>query len=385
MCSLGWFNEGVQCPLLQPHGPTPRLLAKGEDRRQRILAVAERLLARNGWRNTSLAQIAKEAGVTPAGLLHHFESKEQLLNAVLDARDADDDAHADYRSGDLITELSRVPERFERAPELVGTFTVLLVENIAPDAPLHDRLHKRYRDAVDIITEIIERGQQRRTLRPDFDAATKAVEILAFINGMETLWLLDPSIPLTEVFKGYAESLAPRAGSRTELDMRYRLDVVAPTVLDAVKFAGGWVYDRVMAGWDVTVLIGSDEDVRPLEILGAEVRDLESVLESWEDRPIRRRLRLPPTCSTAIPGCATHVLNALEQGATEVTLWGERLPAELDSSVDSVQHRLSAAARAFKAQALAAASDSDTEAVGRTETFRCGMMASVAADLIPAS
>ncbi|MDT5170838.1 MAG: hypothetical protein QOD02_4173, partial [Mycobacterium sp.] len=42
----------------------------------------ERLLARNGWRNTSLAQIAKEAGVTPAGLLHHFESKEQLLNAV---------------------------------------------------------------------------------------------------------------------------------------------------------------------------------------------------------------------------------------------------------------------------------------------------------------
>jgi AcrR family transcriptional regulator len=191
--------------------PSPRpydtLLAKGEDRRQRILAVAERLLARNGWRATSLAQIAKEAGVTPAGLLHHFESKEQLLNAVLDARDADDDAHADYRSGDLITELSRVPERFERAPELIGTFTVLLVENIAPDAPLHDRMHKRYRDAVNIITEIIKRGQRDGKFRPDFDAVTKAVEILAFINGMETLWLLDRSIPLNEAFKGYAESL----------------------------------------------------------------------------------------------------------------------------------------------------------------------------------
>ena len=138
--------------------PYATLLAKGEDRRQRILAVAERLLARNGWRNTSLAQIAKEAGVTPAGLLHHFESKEQLLNAVLDARDADDEIHADYRSGDLVTELSRVPERFDRAPELVGTFTVLLVENIAPDAPLHDRLHKRYRDAVDIITDDHQAG-----------------------------------------------------------------------------------------------------------------------------------------------------------------------------------------------------------------------------------
>ncbi|WP_102142159.1 TetR/AcrR family transcriptional regulator [Mycobacterium hubeiense] len=187
--------------------PYDTLLAKGEDRRQRILAVAERLVARNGWRNTSLAQIAKEAGVTPAGLLHHFESKEQLLNAVLDARDADDDAHAD-RSGDLITEIGRVAERFNRAPELVGTFTVLLVENIAPDAPLHDRLLNRQRAAVEIVADLIRRGQQAGRYRTDLDAATKAVEILAFVNGMETSWLLDPSIPLTEVFKGYAEMLA---------------------------------------------------------------------------------------------------------------------------------------------------------------------------------
>ncbi|OBE97479.1 TetR family transcriptional regulator [Mycolicibacterium elephantis] len=194
--------------------PYETLLAKGEDRRQRILAVAERLLARNGWRNTSLAQIAKEAGVTPAGLLHHFESKEQLLNTVLDARDADDAIHADYRSGDLVSELSRVPERFERAPDLIGTYTVLLVENIAPDAPLHDRLHKRYRDAIDIITKIIKRGQRDGIYRKDVEAANKAVEILAFITGMETSWLLDRSIPLSEVFKEYAESLARELAPR---------------------------------------------------------------------------------------------------------------------------------------------------------------------------
>ncbi|MGV0794264.1 TetR/AcrR family transcriptional regulator [Mycolicibacterium sp. XJ1819] len=202
---------------IEPSRPYATLLAKGEDRRQRILSVAERLLARNGWRNTSLAQIAKEAGVTPAGLLHHFESKEQLLNAVLDARDTDDEVHADYRSGDLVTELCRVPERFDRAPELVGTFTVLLVENIAPDAPLHNRLLKRQRDAVDIITSIIERGRQDGKYRRDLDSVSKAVEILAFINGMETAWLLDPSIPLTEVFKGYAESLARDLAPRSEI------------------------------------------------------------------------------------------------------------------------------------------------------------------------
>ncbi|GLP74450.1 TetR family transcriptional regulator [Mycobacterium antarcticum] len=187
--------------------PYATLLAKGDDRKVRILEVAERLLARNGWRNTSLAQIARDAGVSPAGLLHHYESKEALLNAVLDARDDDDDQHAD-RTGDLVTEICKVAERFDRAPELVGTFTVLLIENIQPDAPLHDRLVRRQQAAVDIVAELIGRAQRAGVYRPDFDPAIKSVEILAFVNGMETAWLLDPSIPLVDVFKGYAETLA---------------------------------------------------------------------------------------------------------------------------------------------------------------------------------
>lgn len=187
--------------------PYETLLAKGEDRKLRILEVAQRLLSRNGWRNTTLAQIAREAGVTPAGLLHHFESKEQLLHAVLDARDLDDDTHSD-RGGDLLGEIAQVADRFNRQPDLVGTFTVLLVENIAPDAPLHDRLVNRQRDATEIVAAGIRRGQAAGRYRADIDPAVKAVEILAFIHGMEMTWLLDPSIPLTEVFKEYAETLA---------------------------------------------------------------------------------------------------------------------------------------------------------------------------------
>src|SRR5438876_6355406 len=98
--------------------PYATLLAKGEDRRQRILAVAQRLLARNGSRGTTLGQIAQEAGVSPAGLLHHFESKEQLLHAVLDARDEDDLANANL-SGDILEQLEGVTERFRRAPSLI--------------------------------------------------------------------------------------------------------------------------------------------------------------------------------------------------------------------------------------------------------------------------
>ncbi|MDT5015022.1 MAG: hypothetical protein QOD39_1182 [Mycobacterium sp.] len=167
--------------------------------------------------------------------------------------------------------------------------------------------------------------------------------------------------------------------------MRYRLDVVTATVTDAVKYAGGWIYDRVMAGWDVTVLVGNHEDLRPLQILGAEALDLESVLADWEGRPHPQTVAVAAELFDRDPRVLQHVRNALDQGATEVTLWGERLPAEFDHSVDSAQHQLSAAARAFKARALAAANDPAAVSVGHTETFRCGMMASVAADLTPAS
>lgn len=187
--------------------PYATLLAKGEDRRQRILAVAQRLLTRNGWRSTTLGQIAREAGVSSAGLLHHFESKEQLLHAVLDARDRYDEAHYDP-SGDLLQQLERVAERFHRAPDLIGMFAVLLIENLDRDAPLHQRLFGRYRDAVDSVADLIRRGQEAGRFRADLDPAVKAVEVIAFLTGMETSWLLDPSIPLDEVFKGYIESLA---------------------------------------------------------------------------------------------------------------------------------------------------------------------------------
>lgn len=187
--------------------PYDALLVKGEERKQRILAVAKRLLARNGWRSITLAQIAREAGVSPAGLLHHFASKEQLLHAVLEARDTDDEQHADF-TGDLVESVEHVADRFRRSPDLIGMFVVLLIENLDPDAPLHDRLLGRYRAAVDTLAERISSGQRAGRYRTDLDPAVKAVEIVAFLNGMETSWLLDPSIPLTRVFQQYARSLA---------------------------------------------------------------------------------------------------------------------------------------------------------------------------------
>ncbi|UXA06218.1 hypothetical protein KXD96_25670 [Mycobacterium sp. SMC-2] len=168
--------------------------------------------------------------------------------------------------------------------------------------------------------------------------------------------------------------------------MRYRLDVVAATVVDVVRFAGGWLFDRAMAGWDVTVLVADHPDDRPLQILGAQVVDLEDALASVQSRPRPQALAAAADLFGCDPRVRQGVLQALDHGVTEVTLWGENWPAELDDSVGLVQHRLSMAAHTFKAQALAAAAV-PCGSIGHVETFRSGLLAwpSVAADLVPAS
>ena len=104
--------------------------------------------------------------------------------------------------------------------------------------------------------------------------------------------------------------------------MRYRLDIVAASVTDVVTFAGGWMFDRVMAGWDVTVLIAGSEDVRPIQILGADTMDLETALGMWTQRAHPHALAVSADLFARDARVRRGVLEALEHGTTEVTLWG---------------------------------------------------------------
>jgi TetR/AcrR family transcriptional repressor of bet genes len=52
-------------------------------RREAIVEAAVSVLGRQGYSETSLKEIAREAGVAPGLLHYHFESKEDLLVAVL--------------------------------------------------------------------------------------------------------------------------------------------------------------------------------------------------------------------------------------------------------------------------------------------------------------
>ncbi|WP_328358913.1 hypothetical protein OG976_05400 [Mycobacterium sp. NBC_00419] len=167
--------------------------------------------------------------------------------------------------------------------------------------------------------------------------------------------------------------------------MRYRLDIVAPSVAEAVRYAGGWMFDRVMAGWDVNVLIPDADDIRPLSILGAQTVDYESVIAAGDDQPHPQALAVASDLIGRDARVREGVQRALEHGMTEVAMWGDAQPEWPGHGVDCVQHRLSAAARVFKAQALAAAQVADLS-VEPVEKFRCGAMSCppIGADLVPA-
>lgn len=148
--------------------------------------------------------------------------------------------------------------------------------------------------------------------------------------------------------------------------LRYRLDVVAASAADVVQSAGGWLYDRVMAGWEVTVLLPHSCDTRPLRILGVQAPD-----------PEERAARLDsPSQSLAVSAEAfaadervrEQVLESLGDRLTEVALWGDGWPLAVDRATTRAQYVPSAAARRFKGYALAAAGIA-RDVVDPTETL----------------
>ena len=155
------------------------------------------------------------------------------------------------------------------------------------------------------------------------------------------------------------------------------MTAIAPSAAEAVQYAGGWLFDQVLAGWDVTVATAEAGDPRPLDILGVTARDFDEVFAAPLLGPRLRAIALRADLYRDDERVRRLVLAAAESGRAEIRLWGEvRLwgdicQADFDGSGDPVSHRLSLAARAFKAQALAAADLPDAP-LAETEVFRRG-------------
>lgn len=182
---------------------------KGIARRRLIIESATRLIARNGSRGTSLAQIAQESGVSQPGLIYYFPSKDDLLHAALDERDAVEEA-ALWPTGDgsleaMLDGIVDTVAGWAEAPDAVGMHTVLVAENVGRDGALRPRLSERYRATVDRFALMVRSAQARGDVRAEVDPRLKAMEIIAFLNGLETAWLLNPDIAVEAVARSWAD------------------------------------------------------------------------------------------------------------------------------------------------------------------------------------
>ena len=64
----------------------PKLNERGTDKRERILAAAERVFARRGFFASRVSEIAKDAGVADGTIYLYFKSKDDLLISLFEQR-----------------------------------------------------------------------------------------------------------------------------------------------------------------------------------------------------------------------------------------------------------------------------------------------------------
>ena len=136
----------------------------------------------------------------------------------------------------------------------------------------------------------------------------------------------------------------------------YRLDVLTPNLTDVLAEAGGWIIDRALAGWAVTIICigpGSPGEDRLGKILGAEIAGREALTDGNRFRPYG--IALPAALYRADNCARDYIAASLAHQATEICLFGTGRRAPTDDTFQSISHRISTAARAFKAHSLAAA------------------------------
>ncbi|MDN3311593.1 TetR/AcrR family transcriptional regulator [Microbacterium oryzae] len=168
---------------------------RGEERRKEILTTAMSLFARGGFHSVSLADIAREVGITQAGILHYFPTKAALLIAVLQERDEQNAAARDILEAAGATPLEAYVEMLaenDRHPELVQLFVILAAESTAHDHPGHAWFQRRNENLVEMFTRWMSEAIDESRLPQGIDAETLARWMLALSHGLGAQWVFDP-------------------------------------------------------------------------------------------------------------------------------------------------------------------------------------------------
>ena len=165
------------------------------DRREAVLRSAMSVFGQRGYNKGGLVEVAEQAGMTHAGVLHHFGSKQALLIAMLQYRDGEEAAGVPGRAqteGPAFLDhmLDTVIENTGR-PGVVQTYTVLSAESVTEDHPAQGYFRDRFTLLRDKIAGVLAEVTGRDA--DDVDVRDDASALIALMDGLQVQWLLDPS------------------------------------------------------------------------------------------------------------------------------------------------------------------------------------------------
>jgi AcrR family transcriptional regulator len=185
--------------------------AKTEARRAEILRTALEAFAERGFQGSSLRDIAEAVGLSPAGILHHFSTKEALLAAVLAEKDAESIAHFDGAHGLGVLEALRGVVRENLAqPGLIRLFTTLSAEAINTEHPAHEYFQVRYAGARELIADGLRQGQHDGDVSATVDVDMAASLLIAVMDGLQMQWLLNEQFDMAAAFDTFLETFRAR-------------------------------------------------------------------------------------------------------------------------------------------------------------------------------
>ncbi|UYO96812.1 TetR/AcrR family transcriptional regulator [Microbacterium sp. M28] len=180
-------------------------------KREQILKAAVEIFGNKGSTNGTLADVAEQVGITHAGVLHHFGSKQKLLLEVLAYRDQADVEDLESKriphGPELFMHLVKTAFENEKRPGIVQAYTVLSAESVTDEHPGREYFEHRYtvlrKDVSDAFADLC--AQEGVTDTETVSAASAS--ILAVMDGLQLQWLLHPDV----VALGEASEFAIRA------------------------------------------------------------------------------------------------------------------------------------------------------------------------------
>jgi AcrR family transcriptional regulator len=176
--------------------------------RQRILDAAVDVFAEYGFHRFRIKEVAARVGLTEAGVLHHYASKEILLHAVLEYRELNSKqfvAHLEQLSGlEALNAFPEIAQSIVAEPRRLQLYLLLEVEGLTPGSTTRDFFVARNSANRVAVTKRIQGAQAAGQFRLDVDAEFLAREAVAFMDGIGLQWLTEgQSFDLVAAYRSY--------------------------------------------------------------------------------------------------------------------------------------------------------------------------------------